>query len=121
MDKTNNTWRELLYTVLLAYNNKQVHCATQMTPSEAMNKSNHLEVRVKLEMQRKHSRLYPEINVGDTVKIYKKKDKLDKERVSVWGGKTYTVQDIQEFNDQNVYKIEGVSRLLVRSNLLLIE
>ena len=50
-----------------------------------------------------------------------KKDKPDKERVSVWGDKTYNVQAIQEFNDQKLYKIEGVNRLLVRSNLLLID
>ena len=121
LEKTSKSWRELLYPVLLVYNNKQVHRVTKMTPAEAMQKSNHLEVRINLEMKRKHSRLYPEINVGDTVKIYKKKDKLDKERLSVWGYKTYTVQDIQEFNDQQLYKIEGVYRLLVRSNLLLIE
>ena len=121
LEKTSKSWRELLYPVLLVYNNKQVHRVTKMTPAEAMQKSNHLEVRINLEMKRKHSRLYPEINVGDTVKIYKKKDKLDKERLSVWGHKTYTVQDIQEFNDQKLYKIEGVYRLLVRSNLLLIE
>ena len=121
LETTNKTWRELLYPVLLVYNYKQVHRVTKMTPAEAMQKSNHLEVRINLEMKRKHSRLHPEINVGDTVKIYKKKDKLDKERVSVWGDKTYNVQDIQEFNDQKLYKIEGVSRLLVRSNLLLIE
>ena len=52
---------------------------------------------------------------------YTQQRKLDEERVSVWGDKTYTVQDIQEFNDQKLYKIYGVNRLLVRSNLLLID
>ena len=91
-----------------------------MTPAQAMGKSNHLEVRVNLEMNRKHSRLYPEINIGDTVNMYKK-DKLDKGRLSVWGDKTYKVKEIQEYDGQAMYKLEGFDRLVVRSNLLLID
>ena len=108
--KTGKSWRELVFPVILVYNNKEVHRVTKMTPVEAMNKAHQLEVRVNLEINRKHSRLYPTINVGDTVKIYKKKDKLDKERVSVWGDKTYTVQDIQEFNDQKLYNIHYIEQ-----------
>ena len=121
VDKTNKTWQELLYPVLLVYNHRNIHRVTKMTPADALKKSNRLEVRVNLEMNRKRSRIYPEINIGDTVKIYKKKDKLQKERVSVWGDKTYTVQEIDEFNDQKLYKLEGFNRWLVRSNLLLID
>ena len=121
MDKTNKSWQDLLYPVLLVYNYKNIHRVTKMTPAEALKKSNHVDVRINLEMNRKRSRIYPEINIGDTVKIYKKKDKLDKERVSVWGDKTYTVQEIDEFNDQKLYKLDGFNRWLVRSNLLLID
>ena len=67
------TWRELLYPVLLVYNNKNIHRVTKMTPLDATKKSNHLEVRVNLEMKRKNSRLYPNINIGDNVKLYKKR------------------------------------------------
>ena len=73
METTNKTWRELLYPVLLVHNTKQVHRVTKMTPAEAMKKSNHLEVRINLEMQRTHSRLYPQINVGDKMKVFKKR------------------------------------------------
>ena len=44
---------------------------TKITPADAMKKSNHSEVRVNLDMHRKHSRLYPQISVGDTVKVLK--------------------------------------------------
>ena len=67
------TWKELLYPVLLVYNKWHVHRVTKMTPVDAMKKSNQLEVRVNLDMNRKHSRLYHQLNVGDTIKIVKKK------------------------------------------------
>ena len=72
LEKTDMTWRELLYPVLIVYNKNQVHRVTKMTPADAMKKSNHLEVRANLEINRKHSRIYPQINVGDTVKILQK-------------------------------------------------
>ena len=68
--KTYITW-ELLHPVLFVYNKRQVHRVTKITPADAMEKSNDLEVRVNLEMNREHSRLYLQIHVGDTVKIYK--------------------------------------------------
>ena len=76
LERSDMSWRELLYPVLLIYNKKHVHRITKMTPVEAMKKSNELEVRVNLEMNRKYSRLYPQINIGDTVKVFKKKISL---------------------------------------------
>ena len=49
------------------------------TPARQNN--NQQLVKFNLELTRKHSRKYPEISVGDTVRVYKK-TKLDKERVS---------------------------------------
>ena len=49
------------------------------------------------------------------------KDKLDKERVSFWGDKIYKVKEIQDYEGQSLYKLDGFDRIVVRSNLLLID
>jgi hypothetical protein len=55
-----------------------------MTPNEARKEKNILTVKANLEMHRVHKRKYPDINVGDRVKIYTKKTsfKSMKERYS---------------------------------------
>ena len=45
-------------------------------------KKNWLEVHTKMEIQAKHRRKYPEIPVGDEVKVYKQKSVHAKEVVS---------------------------------------
>ena len=47
-------------------------------------------------MKRQHTRTYPDIELGDTIKIYKKKDKLDKENKSVWLPGLHTVEDMKK-------------------------
>ena len=41
-----------------------------------------------------YNRKYPDIKVGDTVRIYKKKRTFDKQQVSVWTNSKYTIEDI---------------------------
>ena len=53
-------------------------------------------------MRKKQTRLYPEIQIGDYVKIHKNKDKLDKENVSTWSDKKYEVKDIEESMGQKL-------------------
>ena len=91
-----------------------------MTPKEAMKPSNHLQVKANLELTRQHTRKYPDINVGDYVNKYNKKDKLDKERVPVWSKEKITVESINESMGQDFYKLEGRPRDLMRSEILLV-
>ena len=74
-------WFDLLDQVLVTYNHGRKHSSTQMTPHEARQNNNQQSVKFNLELKRQHGRKYPEISVGDIVKVYKK-TKLDKERVS---------------------------------------
>jgi hypothetical protein len=113
-------WHELLFPVLLTYNNKLIHSTIKMTPNEAMNPKNALTVKLNLELKRRSTRIYPNISEGDTVKIYKKKDKLDKERVSTWSKENYTVERVEESMGQNFYKLEGRPKLVMRSEVLLV-
>ena len=49
------------------------------------------------------TRKYPELSAGDKVKIYKKKDKLDKERISVWLPTVHTIKDIKSSMGQKFF------------------
>ena len=113
-------WHELLYPVLLTYNNKLVHSVTKFTPADAMKPQNKFTIKLHLELNRKNTRIYPDIHVGDHVKTNKKKDKLDKERVSNWSKEQYVVEAIDESMGQKFYKLNGKPKMLMRSEILLV-
>ena len=71
--KVNIQWVDYIPEIMLTYNSKMVHSAHDMTPNDAHKKGNHLEVKMKLEMNRIKTRKYPPVRVGDEVKIYRKK------------------------------------------------
>ena len=119
VEKTKQKWHEVLYAVLLTYNNKLIHSTTKMTPNEAKKPENELTVKLNLELKRKNNRIYPNVNVGDMVKVYKKKDKLDKERLSLWSKEVYRVERIDESMGQKFYKLEGKPKALMRGEILL--
>ena len=68
VENTGESWNDLLYQVLLTYNNKNIHSSTKMTPDEARKKTNELIVKSNLELKRRNTRKYPEVEVGDHVK-----------------------------------------------------
>ena len=63
-------------------------------------------------------RKYPDIKVGDKVKLYQKKDKLDKERISVWNKTVYEVKDIKHEKDQEMYYLTNYPKPVLRHELL---
>ena len=99
-------WHEVSGAVLLPYNNKLVSSVTHHTPKEAMKDDNKFNVKVNLELHSKHTRKYPNINVGDNVKAYRKKT-LDKERLSLWSKDVFKVERIDISDGQKFYKLEG--------------
>ena len=72
-------WKTLLKMAVEAYNHHQ-HRATGMTPEEAVKPSNTSQVKQSLEKHRVLDRRYPDLKVADEVRLYKKKNALDKER-----------------------------------------
>ena len=121
LEHTKQNWWEVLYPVLLTYNNKMVHNVTKFTPADAMEPSNTAQVKFNLELKKKRSRVYPDVSVGDSVLVHRKKDKLDKERVSNWSDNKYKVIAIEESMGQKFYKVEGRDKVLMRSEILLVE
>ena len=125
-DNVKKRWVEVLYPALLTYNQIDIHSTIKMTPDDARKPQNHLQAKLNLELKRVNSRVYPEIHVGDYVRIRKKKDKLDKERVPMWTTDTHRVERIHESMGQKFYTVplrpgEGKRpKDLIRSDILLV-
>ena len=84
IEHTGADWVTKFFEVLQTYNYKMVHTVSKFTPAEAMKPGNLAQVKFNLELRAKKQRTYPPIKVGDYVKVFHKKDKLDKERHSNW-------------------------------------
>ena len=121
VEKTNEKWHTVLGQVLLVYNNRMVHSSIKMTPNEARKPANELNVKLNLQLNRTKLRKYPNISVGDTVRLYKKKDKLDKERKSLWSTNTYKVDSIIHSGGEAMFKLGGVVKPVLRHEILLID
>ena len=118
--KNDPIWTDHIKAVMHQYNNKNIHSATGFTPWESRLARHRKIIKTKLEQNAKYKRKYPNINIGDRVRLYKKKDKMDKERVGVWTKDSYEVEDIKESEGQKLYKIKGRERLFIRADILLI-
>ena len=94
-------WSDQIGYVLLAYNHKMVNNSAGMTPYEARKERYHIDVQQNLELRAKHTRKYPDSNVGDQVKIYTQKKRFDKERKSVWSADSYSVEGIEPSHGQS--------------------
>ena len=69
----NPQWIDFVYKIVLTYNNKMVHSSIKMTPAEATKPSNAIDATTNIESQARFTRTYPELEIGSSVKIYKKK------------------------------------------------
>jgi len=69
---------------MLTYNNKDVHSATGLVPNEARRERNEFKGTRNGSVRAKKERMYPTLEVGDKVKIMRKKAITEKERTSPW-------------------------------------
>ena len=69
-------------------------------------------------MNAKRNRVYPDLGVGDEVKIFRKKKPNEKERVGNFGKNVYTVERIDKKLGQSYYFVGGVDRAYLRFELL---
>ena len=82
--------------ILLTYNSKDVHSATGPTPNEARKERNEFRAKLNVSVKAKKERIYPSLEVGDRVKIMRKKALTEKERTSHWLNGYYVVQEVAE-------------------------
>ena len=116
--KENIQWIDYILEIMLTYNDKMVHSATGMTPKKARNKENELKARVNVAMKARKDRIYPELKVGDKVKIIRKKAITEKERTSNFLKGEYTVEEITQSLGQTYFKMTDYPRKLMRHELL---
>ena len=116
--KQNIQWMNYIFEILLTYNNVMKHSATEMTPKEARKPSNELEVKLNLAKKAKKNKVYPELDKGDEVKIFRKRKPNEKERIGNFSKNVYTVEKIEEKLGQKYYYVEGMSRGYLRFELL---
>jgi hypothetical protein len=114
---TNFQWHELIPQIMQTYNFKNVHSATGKTPAEARKPSNELDVKSEMELKAKTGRVYPPIEVGDRVRIIRKKVLGDKEFVGNFRWDTRTVVSVSENFGQKFYKISD-GREYIRSDIV---
>ena len=69
----NPQWIDFVCQIMLSYNIKMVHSSIKMTPAEATKPSNAIDAKTNIELQARFTRKYPELEIGSSVKIYKKK------------------------------------------------
>jgi hypothetical protein len=79
-----------------------VHSATQTTPEEAREETNKAEVKENLEQTRVMTRRYPKSEIGSKVRLFHKKDTLDKERIPLWSDTIYTVVALEERQESDL-------------------
>ena len=103
---------------MLTYNNKDIHSSTGQTPNEARKKKNEYQSVMNISLKAKKERTYPEINVGDKVKILRKKAITEKERTSHFLKGEYTVEEITTKLKQKYYKLSDYPRPLMRHDIV---
>ena len=116
--KNNIQWTDYIFEILLTYNNKMKHSATGFTPKDARKPSNELKVKLHLNMNAKRNRVYPDLGVGDEVKIFRKRKPNEKERIGNFSQNVYTIEKIDEKLGQKYYYVEGNNRAYLRFELL---
>ena len=69
-------------------------------------------------MKGKKNRIYPDLDVGDEVKIFRKRKPNETERVSNWSQNIYTIENVENQLGQHYYKVEGNDRQYLWVELL---
>ena len=116
--KENLQWIDYILEIILTYNDKMVYSATNMTPSKARKNENEFRTRMNVSMKARKDRIYPELKVGDKVKIMRKKAITEQERTSNFLKGEYTVEEISKSLGQSYFKITDYPRKLMRHELL---
>ena len=59
--------------IFLTYNTKNVHSSTGLTPKQAREPKNEIETKLNISIKATQTRKYPNLDVGDSVKVMRKK------------------------------------------------
>ena len=103
-------WIDYIFQIMLTYN-KNEHRTIEMTPAEARKEDKQLDVKLNLELKAKSDRKYPELKIGDKVKIMLKYNKMKKEHDPLYSDTKYEIVKIEEKHGLKFYYVNGRPRL----------
>lgn len=117
LELSKEKWVDMLPPVLKKYNSR-VHGSTGLSPNDARDDKNNIQVYLNLRQKAQFKRKYPPIHTGDSVKTTIKKHTFKKGHDSSWSKEVYTVTFIKD----NQYLInDNKRRVYNRWELLKIE
>ena len=113
-------WEDMLPYVINKYNNS-IHSSTGYKPKDAIHDKYASEIKVKLEINARTKRRYPNMSINDNVKVFNKVSKYceSKESKSRWSDETYKVEQINK-GSSTYYKLAGKQKQFLRHELLLV-
>jgi len=103
------------------YNNRHVQDTTNMKPVEAEKPENEFDVKTNLEINARHRRRNPELEVGDVVRSFRKKKVGEKERAGDYAPGQKRVTEITKSLGQTFYKLDDEEKPYVRADIALIK
>lgn len=121
-NEENPVWTTHLSEALRKYNYENKHRTIGMKPAEATEQKNEFEARTNLEIHRKKFRAYPDLEVGDTVRVFRKRGTFAKEDTGVWDKEPTTITRIEKspITGQTLYYVAKAtieSKPFVRSEI----
>ena len=95
MDLSRDKWTSQLEAVVNKYNNT-VHSTIKMSPNDARKEGNKLTASFNIWAQSKKYRVYPELKVGDEVRVMLTKDSKTKGDFPKWSNELYKLLHIKD-------------------------
>jgi len=125
-NEDNPIWTNHLPEALRKYNYENEHRTIGMKPAEATEEKNEFDVRTNLEIKRKRFRRYPELNVGDKVRVFRKRGTFAKEDTGVWDKEPTEISRIEKspITGQSMYYVKKatiMSKPFIRSEIFLMK
>ena len=118
IEKIQNQWSDLIPQIMAEYNTKSKHRITGMTPLEARKPSSEADAKMAMEMVAIRGRKFPILQVGDIVRILKKKKVVgDKEFMEQFKAGKHKVESISENVGQKFYMLSD-KREYIRSGIV---
>ena len=114
-------WKKHYKPIVDHYNKVNKQDTTNMTPDDAVKPENEYDVKTNLEIKAKHDLKYPVLDIGDTVRAFKKRPKFSKERVGDYEDGTRKVEGISTSMGQKFYKLDNDSHQYIRADIALIK
>ena len=111
-------WIDYISEILLTYNTKNVHSSTGLTPKQAREPKNTIKTKLNMSIKATKNRKYPELDVGDNVKVMRKKGITEKEKTSHWLKEIKTVKKIETKLGQKYYILDNDTVGYLRHELL---